>query len=52
MATSVIAVLSLMYTANLGGKIRHPEIRSASLTQGSSDRGLQEKALEKEEDDE
>lgn len=37
MTVASLAVLSLLYTANLGGKIRHTELRSGSTIQSSGD---------------
>lgn len=33
-----LAVLSLLYTANLGGKVRHTELRSVAAIQSGADR--------------
>lgn len=35
MGTACLSVLSLVYTANLGGKVRHTELRSGSAIQTS-----------------
>ena len=49
MAIASLAVMSLLYTANLGGKVRHTELRSASAAQvGGEVRG--ETAEEKDND--
>lgn len=37
MAVASIAVLSLLYTANLGGKVRHTELRSSSSIQSGGE---------------
>ena len=45
MGIASLAVLSLLYTANLGGKVRHTELRSSSAIQNGA-----EVKTEKEED--
>lgn len=37
MGVAILAVLSLLYTANLGGKVRHTELRSGFAVQSSGD---------------
>lgn len=37
MGIASLAVLSLLYTANLGGKVRHTELRSGSAVHSSGD---------------
>ncbi len=44
MGFASLAVLSLLYTANLGGKVRHTELRSGAATQtGGEVKGEKEK---------
>lgn len=51
MGVASLAVLSLLYTANLGGKVRHTELRSGSTVQsGGEVTGEPEKESEKETD--
>jgi hypothetical protein len=47
MSVASLAVLSLLYTANLGGKVRHTELRSGSAIQSG---GAIEGETEKEKD--
>lgn len=46
MGIAIIALLSLLYTVNLGGKIRHTEIRGPGSTQNGSEPASSEGADE------
>ena len=39
---TLVSMISLLYTAKLGGEIRHSEIRSAGATQGAGPEGANE----------
>ena len=49
--TAIVAVLSLAYTANLGGKVRHTELSGVSIGSEDGQPQSEKKELEQEDDE-